>query len=244
MVKSRLHATAIHLAVSVAVAALAASVVFLFWYPYPYSKISGGMKMFMLLIAIDIVVGPVLTLVIFTPQKTRRALVFDFSIIGILQIVALVYGLWSLSIARPTYLVFENSQFTIVRAIDVPAEQGHAILAALQGGSKIGPKMVALRPFRDAREQFDVTMDALGGVPLATRTELWQPFEASVPMVLQVARPISNSPRFSALLAVNRPDLVQKGLRYLPLQGAQGFWTAILDENARIVDFVELEPFD
>lgn len=244
MVRNRRHATAIHLTISFAVTTLAALVVFFLWYPYPYSKISGGMKMFWVLVAIDIVVGPVLTFIIFTPIKKRRELFFDFSVIGLLQIAALGYGFWSLSMARPTYLVFENNQFTIVRAIDVPAELGNDMLDVLQDTPRIGPKMVALRPFKDAREQFDVTMEALSGVPLATRTELWQPFEASVPTVLQAARPIVSSPKFSAHLAVSRPDLAQKGLLYLPLQGVQGFWTVILDENARIVDFVEHEPFE
>lgn len=244
MVKNRTHATAIHLAISFAIAGIAALVVFLLWYPHTYWKISGGMKMFLALVSIDIVVGPVLTFIIFTPKKSRKALLFDFSIIGLLQISALAYGLWSLSMARPTYLVFENNQFTIVRAIDVPASNGNALLDVVKGVSNGGPKMVALRPFKDAREQFDVTMQALGGVPLATRTDMWQPFEASVARVLEVARPVGSSPRFSALLSVKRPDLVQKDLRYLPLQGVQGFWTVILDENARIVDFVELEPFE
>lgn len=244
MVKTRTHATAIHLAISFAIATLTALVVFFLWYPYPYSKISGGLKMFWVLVAIDIVVGPVLTFIVFTPTKKRRELLFDLSVIGVFQIAALGYGLWSISMARPTYLVFENNQFTIVRAIDVPPAQGNAILDVLQDASKIGPKMVALRPFKDAREQFDITMEALSGVPLATRTELWQPFEESVPMVLQIARPVAGVPRFSAILALSRPDLVQKGLLYLPLQGVQGFWTVVLDENAKIVDFIELEPFE
>src|SRR3990167_7324028 len=94
MVKTRTHATAIHLAISFAIAAVAALVVFLLWYPHPYWKISGGMKMFLALVFVDIVVGPFLTFIIFTPKKSRRALLFDFSIIVLLQILALAYGLW------------------------------------------------------------------------------------------------------------------------------------------------------
>ena len=244
MKKNKIFSTAVHFSISCAIAALAALVVFLIWYPHPYWKISGGMKMFLALVSIDIVIGPLLTFIIFTPKKSRRALIFDFTVIGLLQFSALTYGLWSLSMARPTYLVFENNQFTIVRAIDIPSKEENSISAAVRNPSNVGPKMVALRPFKDAREQFDVTMEALSGVPLATRTDLWQPFELSIPTVLKVGRPISHSPKFSAHLAIKRPDLAQSGLIYLPLQGVQGFWTAILDEHAQIVDFVEMEPFE
>jgi hypothetical protein len=146
--------------------------------------------------------------------------------------------------ARPTYLVFENNQFTIVRAIDIPSEDGSLRFTATQSTSNAGPKMVALRPFKDAREQFDLTMDALRGVPLATRADLWQPFETSIPTVLRVGRPLSHSPKLVAYLATKRPDLPESGFVYLPLQGVQGFWTVILDDHARIIDFVEIEPFE
>lgn len=244
MMKTRSRATAIHLAISLTIAIAAAVVVFLLWYPYPYSKISGGLKMFGVLVVIDIVVGPLLTFIVCAPNKSRRALFFDFVVIGCLQIAALMYGLWSLSMARPVYLVFENNQFTVVRAVDAPVAKLPSFLQVPNEGPKVGPKMVALRPFKDAREQFDVTMDALRGVPLATRIELWQPFEAAIPVVLQTARPVGSSPRFSALLAIKRPDIQQKELFYLPLQGVQGFWTVIVDRNVQIVDFLELEPFE
>lgn len=244
MKRKRILCAAIHFAISGALVALAAFVVFFVWYPYPYWKISGGMKMFSALVFVDIIIGPLLTLMIFTAQKSRRALVFDFTVIGILQVSALAYGLWSLSMARPAYLVFENNQYTIVRAIDMASIEENPILAAIRGTSYRGPKIVALRPFKDAREQFDVTMEALNGVPLATRKDLWQPYEASIPMVLQAGRPLSQSPKFSGHLAVARPDLVQSGLIYLPLQGMQGFWTVILNKNAEIVEVMEIEPFE
>jgi len=244
MKRNRIFSTTIHFAISCAIATLAALVVFLIWYPDPYWKISGGMKMFLALVSIDVIIGPLLTFTIFTPQKSRRALVFDIVVIGALQFSALTYGLWSLSMARPAYLVFENNQFTIVRAIDILSKEESPFFAAIRSLSNSGPKIVALRPFKDAREQFDFTMEALSGVPLATRTDLWRPYEASIPIVLKVGRPVSQSPKFSAHLALNRPDLAQSRLVYLPLQVVQGFWTVILDENAKIVDFVEMEPFE
>ena len=62
------------------------------WYPYPYRELSGGRELFALVVAVDVVLGPLITLVIFNPAKTRRHLVMDFTVIGLLQVAALAYG--------------------------------------------------------------------------------------------------------------------------------------------------------
>ena len=68
--KNRLYAGAIHLAISLSVAALAAYLVFGIWYPSPYPELSGGRELFLLVIAVDVVIGPLITLVIFNRTKT------------------------------------------------------------------------------------------------------------------------------------------------------------------------------
>ena len=78
------------------------------WYPYPYRELSGGRELFALVVAVDVVLGPLITLVIFNPAKTRRHLVMDFTVIGLLQVAALAYGLWTVFVARPVHLVFEE----------------------------------------------------------------------------------------------------------------------------------------
>ena len=99
--KSRLRASAIHLAISLSIATLAALLVFGWWYPYPYRELSGGRELFTLVVAVDVVLGPLITLVIFNTTKTRRHLAMDFTVIGLLQVAALAYGLWTVFVARP-----------------------------------------------------------------------------------------------------------------------------------------------
>ena len=106
--KPRLRASAIHLAISLSVATLAALVVVGWWYPYPYRELSGGRELFALVVVVDVVLGPLITLVIFNVAKTRRHLMMDFTVIGLLQVAALAYGLWTVFVARPVHLVFEE----------------------------------------------------------------------------------------------------------------------------------------
>ena len=71
--KERLRASGIHFGISLCIAALAAALVFGLWYPYPYREISGGRELFFLLAAVDVIMGPLITLAIFNRQvKTVR----------------------------------------------------------------------------------------------------------------------------------------------------------------------------
>ena len=69
-----------HLAISVGVATLAAFFVFGVWYPYPYRELAGGRELFWLVVFVDVICGPILTLVLFNPGKTKKELFFDFSV--------------------------------------------------------------------------------------------------------------------------------------------------------------------
>ena len=90
-----------HLVVSLILAGLAALLVFAVWYPYPYSELTGGLNLYTLVVSVDIVCGPLLTLILASPKKKLRERITDFSLVGIIQLAALVYGLHSVSLARP-----------------------------------------------------------------------------------------------------------------------------------------------
>ena len=120
--KDRLRASGIHLGISVAIALLAALLVFLVWYPYPYREISGGRELFLILVSVDVVLGPLITLTIFNRAKPWRALRRDLAIVGLIQFSALCYGMWTVFVARPVHLAFEIDRFRVIHAIDVPAE--------------------------------------------------------------------------------------------------------------------------
>ena len=116
----RARAAAIHLTISLALAALAGLLVFAVWYPYPYREISGGRELFILVVTVDVVMGPLMTLAVFNLSKPRKELFRDLAVIAVLQIAALVYGLWTVAVARPVHLVFEIDRFRVVHSIRDP----------------------------------------------------------------------------------------------------------------------------
>lgn len=248
--RERLRASGIHLGISLCVALLAAMLVFGLWYPFPYRDISGGRTLFLLVVCVDVIMGPMITLIIFNKAKPRKELVMDLSVVGALQLAALSYGLWTVFVARPVHLVFEYTRMSVVHAIDVEPDQLAKAPAALQALPVTGPTVIALRPFKDPAEQFDATMAAVGGVPLAARGDLWQPYAQSQAEVLKESKPASElRMRFAAQAALIDAAIDKAGkpvdqLRYLPMVGRDKAWTVLLDAvTAQPVDFLPLDSF-
>ena len=248
--KERVQASGIHLGISLAVAVLAALLVFGLWYPYPYRDISGGRELFLIVVTVDVIIGPLITLAIFNRRKPWTELRRDLGVVAAIQMGALGYGVWTVAVARPVHLVFEIDRFRVVHGVDVPEELLDLQAPKLQAMPWFGPTLLAVRPFRSANESADATMAALGGVQIGARPDLWEPYEAAKPRVLQVAQPVSQlKSRFreqageiDAMLAAagRRPDATA----YVPMVGRKAFWTAFVDPvTADVVAFMPLDSF-
>lgn len=117
---NRFQASAIHFLFSSGVALLSAALVFLLWYPGVFSYASGVSRIFLLLLIVDVVLGPVITLIVFNPLK--KELKRDLLIVVLVQAAALFYGMHSVFIARPVYMVFSVDRFEVVYANDISAD--------------------------------------------------------------------------------------------------------------------------
>lgn len=248
--KHRLQASTVHLFINLVIAASSALLVFLLWYPYPYRELSGGRELFLLLVAVDVVIGPLITLVIFNHTKTRRHLTIDFVVVGLLQLAALSYGLWVVFAVRPVHLVFEYQRMALVHAVDIEP----ALLAQAPNGLQAlpltGPTLLSLRPFRGAEEQFTSTMKAFGGIAQAAQPDLWQPYDAARTNILNESKPVSQlKERFPTQIdaidrAVAEAGHPANALRYLPLLARKKAWTVLIDaEKAIPIVFLPLDSF-
>ncbi len=180
----------IHFVLSLCIAALAAGVVFKLWFPAPYSDFAGGTKLFLILISVDVFMGPVLTFVAFNPAKTLRHLAMDLGLIGVMQLVALGYGLHTMAEARPVVLAAENHSFRVVAANDVKTDELPQAVEQFRSLSWTGPKLVGVRSSANGKEMMAAVDWALRGYDVGSRPSYWQPYEQSRAQVVSQAIPL------------------------------------------------------
>jgi hypothetical protein len=249
--RDRLRAGGIHLGLSALVAVLAGLLVFALWFPWPYRELSGGRELFLLMVSVDVVLGPLITFAIFDRAKSRAGLRRDLAVVAALQLAGLVYGLWSVQLARPVHMVFEFDRFRVVHRADIPVELESAAPPGVAIAPWTGPTPLAVRPFRSQREKYEATMAALQGVPLAARPDLWRPYEEAHDDVLAAAHPLSQlKSRFPAQdeaisAAVRQAQHGDAQVVYLPVVGRKAqAWTVLLDaQTAQVIGYLPLDSF-
>lgn len=76
----RFQAFALHLAISALIALAVIGLVFFIWYPAPLASATGVTRIFLLLLAVDVILGPSLTLLVNKPGKKRWYLTWLLSL--------------------------------------------------------------------------------------------------------------------------------------------------------------------
>lgn len=248
--REKFIATGIHFGVTLLLAGIAAALIFLVWYPGAFDDMIGGTGLFLLIVSSDLVLGPLLSLVLYNSHKTRRALLVDYSLVAILQISALVYGVGIMAGARPVYVAFSADRYEIVLAGDIKDKE----LAAARDPqfSRLpwtGPKYVAVVVSRE--DYNEALFEALAGNEEHERPKLYRPYESQLDAVRKHAKSIATleakQPRAKPLIdaALKGVPKAKGEFKWLPVRHFRGFWTAIIDDaTCEVVAWVNLDPYD
>ena len=133
----RLRAFGWHLLGSAAVLALVLGALYLGWYRWPGWYLTKALGVAPILAGVDVALGPLVTLLIASPRKPRRALARDIAIIVAVQLAALLYGASTLWQGRPLYYAFSEDRLQIVQAADLAPRE---CALALQQHSAFAPQ--------------------------------------------------------------------------------------------------------
>ncbi|HYJ41213.1 MAG TPA: TfpX/TfpZ family type IV pilin accessory protein [Steroidobacteraceae bacterium] len=247
--REKFIATAIHFLVTLGLAACAAALIFLVWFPDPFATMIGGTELFMLVVGCDVALGPLISLVIYNSRKSRRKLIIDYTIVGIVQIAALVYGVSIVAGTRPAYVAYSIDRLEVVTA----REFTDAELAAVRKPEYAtlpftGPRLVAIEvPPTDRNEAL---FSGLNGNDIYLRPKFFVRYEAQVESIRGHARPIAllmkRKPASRSLLeaAMRDVEIPAERVRWLPVHHSKGFWTALIDINdGKPIAYMDLDPY-
>lgn len=175
---SRIKAFSIHLAISASIAASVIALMLLLWYAPPFFSALGGKQVLLILLGVDVTLGPLFTLIIFNPLKSRKALVFDLSVIALLQSAALVYGMSVVFQARPVFVVFSKDSFDLVTANMLSNEDiAKAKNPDYRSLPLTGPIYVYSEMPSGIKEHNEVVLGAFSGKDLPQFPQYYMPYD-------------------------------------------------------------------
>lgn len=140
-----------HLTLSFIIALVLLGVVFYCWYPTPLAKAVGVTYIILMLFAIDIIVGPLLGLLVYKEHK--KTLKFDLTVIILIQISALMYGIYSLEQGRPAWIVYNVDRFELVRKNEIINENIEKAHPQYKQPSLLKPQYVMVEVATDIQKR-------------------------------------------------------------------------------------------
>jgi hypothetical protein len=245
---SRLTAASFHLGISVAIGALVLAMLFLVWYPPPLFRIAGGSHLVVLMLGIDVILGPLLTLVVFKPGK--KGLKYDLAAIALAQLAALGYGLHVMALARPVYVVYAAGIFDAVVANDLAPEALAEGPAEFRSLPLTGPKLVGAKVPIDPKEREKSLFQALAGQDVPQTPKYYVPYPEIAREAAGRAQPLSqlrgkhqeSSAEIDA--AVRKSGKPESALRFLPLRAHDGDCSVVVDAGTgEVATMIDVDPW-
>lgn len=246
-IRTRLKAGGVHLAISALIALAAIGIIFFAWYPGALSGAQGVDRLVLILIGVDVILGPLMTAIIYVPGKW--GLKFDLVVIAAMQTAALLYGLEAIHGGRPAYVVFNVDRFDVIAYQDVNKDSLSRVPEGM-GRSFWGPKTVAAVLPADSEKRADILFSAIGGgADLAQLPEYFVPVEAERPSMIKRQRPMDELRKLNELNDEQWNDVLasfgrsELELGYLPLAANARDGAVVIDaQSGEILGIRLLQP--
>ena len=246
---NRFQAAGVHLGISLTIAAPVGCLIYFVWYPHPYFQVAGGSTLMLLTMGVDIVFGPLLTLVVYRAGK--KGLVFDLACISLLQACAFFYGLSVIAQARPVFIVARFDRFIPVYAYELDdADLAQGRSPEFTTRSWTGPRLVGAMLPTDTNEKNRLLFSSIAGKDVEKYPQYYVPYAEVADAVLAVAKPLAElaakSPHDKMVVDRYASGTSQNidQLAYLPLKGRTGAYTVVLSRSSkRLLDVMALDPW-
>jgi len=235
----RIKAAFVHLLLSILVFSIFLSLVYFVWYPKPFSYTQGISEVVYLMAGIDIILGPLLTLVVFNTAK--KSLKFDLAVIACFQLGALIYGGHIIYSERPAWITFANDQFEVIRIHEI--DQSKLVEKNLRVGIFNKPKEIyAVRPTGNTTEEV-VKRLLREGKGREREPTLYRAFNEHLDEAVKKSKPFSKHRLLAEKETNNESSNDSSMRRWMPVIGKIKDVVAIIDGNKKSVEYLIMDPF-
>ena len=171
---TRWKAASIHFLISFAVLGTIIGLVVWRWYPPSLFGMAKAGPLLATLSLVDLVLGPLLTLIVYKAGK--RSLKFDLTVIALVQVAALAFGLWTLWQSRPVYFVAIEDRFRMVFANEIDAAAAAKAPPEYQRMPVFGPLQVAAPLPDEPKARLQAMLDAMAGLDISQRPDHFEAY--------------------------------------------------------------------
>ncbi len=246
---NRFTACGLHLVISAGIAITVLIAMKLVWYPDPYFGAIEAGRLILILAAVDVVMGPLITLIVFDLKKPE--LKRDLLIVVFLQLAALVYGMYAVFTARPVYAVFNVDRFDVVVASEIdPAELKKAQRDVYQSLPWWGPQIIAAKLPENKKELETILFSAAsGGADVYHLPKYYMPYADMMGLAKSKAQPLAilRKKAGGAVLVdrfIDQNKYLEMQLGFLPLRGRKNDYAVVLElSTGKVAGHLLINPY-
>ena len=233
----KFKASGLHLLISAIIIISFLLLVYFVWYPYPLYEIEGLSQVTIILFAVDLILGPLLTLILY--KKGKKYLFLDLSIIITIQISAFAYGAVTITNSRPVYIVFAVDRFNTISQtmIDINTLEDKSLKYSLFSQ----PIYIYTAPPNDPQESNNLLMSVLsGGKDIEQLPQYYQPYLNNIALVKARALTYTqkNKKYLDSIIRSNQNQYLLKDISVLPLFGKNKEVLAVISSNGKVIDYI------
>lgn len=234
-----------HLSIAFLIALLVVGLVFFIWYPTPLATAVGVTQIFLMLLVIDVILGPSLGWLVY--KEGKKTLKFDLTVIIVIQITALCYGVYSIEQGRPAWLVYYADRFELVRKNDILLENIDQAQPQFKNVSWTKPQFVTVKSAVSTEQrQNDMFIEVLGSISLAQQPERYVELTQAKSQLQKRALPLEELKQYNPKVEVEKTlARYPKADAWLPLKAnAVDMVVLINKEKAEVIKIVDLRPWN
>lgn len=239
-IKDKIKAAFVHLLISAVLVTISYLIITKTWYPAPFFKATDVSQIFILILIVDLILGPLLTFVVY--KRNKKTLIIDLSVIALLQLSALAYGLYSVYEARPVWIAYIVDRFELVKANELIDDPEHPMILPTMGPEY---RYIDITT-SSASEQLEIfTTETTYGISPIQRPKFYRDFAEAKPLIIRRSLSLEDLNQYNDRLKTAAVlQAYPNADSFLPLVASKDM-TVLIDKQSggSVVAVVDLRPW-
>jgi len=234
----------VYFLLSLLLAAAIATLIQVQWYPPPLLEATGILPAFLVIIAVQVLLWPLLSLVVY--KENKKSLRFDLISIVIVQLGFWMFSLYGLAQGRPAWVAYTLERFELVKANEIVIADLGSVNSDFKSPTWTGPQFVGTTLSEDAEVRSKHLLEeVLGGISIAQRPEQYVGIDIMKDRMLKEQQSLAELSKYNEISKVDKviasyPDTHG----YIPLRAQKVDMVILLDNSGTPLQIVDLRPWE